>query len=306
MGNVQMEADQIRYKDSSGTYRNVQTGLAAAIAGGGGGSSTLAGLTDTDISSPTNGQVLAYDSTEAKWVNAASASGATTLEGLTDTAITSAADGQVLTYDSTAEKWENASIPAQSIDGLSDTTISTPTDGQVLTYDATAEKWENATPASGVTTLAALTDTAITTPSDGQVLTYDATAEKWVNASGGSGGGGEVYPPVGTEVKVGTWNGSDLYRQVFEATLTSASGVDMGELPAGCIPVKIVGTVTLGIGGITQLPSYSYSSNTFKYCYISAPIYSAQGGIVKISVNNTQLSSGTVTAIIDYIKSPTP
>ena len=30
MGNVQMEADQIRYKDSSGTYRNVQAGLAAA------------------------------------------------------------------------------------------------------------------------------------------------------------------------------------------------------------------------------------------------------------------------------------
>ena len=160
MGNVQMEADQIRYKDSSGTYRNVQTGLAAAIAGGGGGSSTLAGLTDTSITTPS--------------------------------------DGQVLTYDSTAEKWENAAIPAQTIDGLSDTTITTPSDGQVLTYDSTAEKWENAAiPAQSIN---GLSDTTITTPADGQVLTYDSTAEKWVNASGGSGGGGEVYPATETKI----------------------------------------------------------------------------------------------------------
>lgn len=112
MGNVQLEADQIRYKDSSGTYRNVQTGLTAAIAGGGGGgSSTLAGLTDTDITTPSNGQVL--------------------------------------TYDSTATKWENAPIPAQSIEGLSDTTITTPTNGQVLTYDSTSEKWVNASSGGG-------------------------------------------------------------------------------------------------------------------------------------------------------------
>lgn len=141
MGNVQMEADQIRYKDSSGTYRNVQTGLAAAIAGGGGGSSTLAGLTDTDITTPSDGQVLTYDSTAEKWKNAAIP--AQSIDGLSDTAISTPAAGQVLTYDSTAEKWGNASIPAQSITGLSDTTISTPTDGQVLTYDGTSSKWVN-------------------------------------------------------------------------------------------------------------------------------------------------------------------
>lgn len=108
MGNVQMEADQIRFKNAS--YGNVQTALTAALTGGG-GSTTLASLTDTDITTPSNGQVL--------------------------------------TYDSTAEKWENSPIPAQSITGLSDTTISTPTDGQVLTYDGTAEKWVNASGGSG-------------------------------------------------------------------------------------------------------------------------------------------------------------
>lgn len=39
------------------------------IPGSGGGSSTLAGLTDTTITSPANGQFLVYDSTTSKWVN---------------------------------------------------------------------------------------------------------------------------------------------------------------------------------------------------------------------------------------------
>lgn len=111
MGNVQMEADQIRFKNAS--YGNVQTALTAALSGGS-GSSTLADLTDTDISTPTNGQVL--------------------------------------TYDSTAEKWENANIPTPatpSLSDLTDTTISTPTNGQVLTYDSTAAKWVNANASGG-------------------------------------------------------------------------------------------------------------------------------------------------------------
>jgi hypothetical protein len=37
--------------------------------GGGGGSSTLAGLTDVDISNPSDGQTLVYDAASEKWVN---------------------------------------------------------------------------------------------------------------------------------------------------------------------------------------------------------------------------------------------
>ena len=37
--------------------------------GGGGGSSTLSGLTDVDISNPSNGQTLVYNSTSGKWEN---------------------------------------------------------------------------------------------------------------------------------------------------------------------------------------------------------------------------------------------
>lgn len=37
--------------------------------GGGGGSTTLAGLTDVDITNPTDGQILIYNATTGKWVN---------------------------------------------------------------------------------------------------------------------------------------------------------------------------------------------------------------------------------------------
>lgn len=46
-------------------------GQKAGGGGGGGGSSTLSGLTDVDISNPSNGQTLVYNSTSGKWENGA-------------------------------------------------------------------------------------------------------------------------------------------------------------------------------------------------------------------------------------------
>lgn len=44
-------------------------GQKAAGGGGGGGSSTLSGLTDVDLTNPTDGQTLVYDAASSKWVN---------------------------------------------------------------------------------------------------------------------------------------------------------------------------------------------------------------------------------------------
>lgn len=54
--------DEDKYLKADGTWDTPS--------GGGGGSSTLVGLTDVDISSPTNGQVLKYNSVTQKWENA--------------------------------------------------------------------------------------------------------------------------------------------------------------------------------------------------------------------------------------------
>lgn len=43
--------------------------MGARSGGGGGGSSTLSGLTDVDISNPSDGQTLVYNATSGKWEN---------------------------------------------------------------------------------------------------------------------------------------------------------------------------------------------------------------------------------------------
>ena len=54
-------SDRTKYLKGDGTWDTPS--------GGGGGSSTLDGLTDVNISSPTDGQGLVYDATNDEWVN---------------------------------------------------------------------------------------------------------------------------------------------------------------------------------------------------------------------------------------------
>lgn len=66
--------------------------------GGGGGSSTLAGLTDTAINEPSNGQILTYDSSSSKWKNAAPATvaaGSVTFDGTTSSMVATNVQGAI-------------------------------------------------------------------------------------------------------------------------------------------------------------------------------------------------------------------
>ena len=73
-----------------------------AQTGGGGGSSTLDGLTDVTITSPTNNQVLSYDYANSVWVNKNASSGGTGASiAVSDTAPTSPSEGD-LWLDSTS------------------------------------------------------------------------------------------------------------------------------------------------------------------------------------------------------------
>lgn len=94
--------------DSSSVYYHKNAKYYAEQAGQGAGAYPLADLPDTTITNPTNGQVLAYDSTTQKWVNSDDVEGVTSLDALTDTAISTPTGGQVLMYNQTAGKWVNS------------------------------------------------------------------------------------------------------------------------------------------------------------------------------------------------------
>lgn len=70
--------------------------------------SRLNDMDNVNISEPTNGQVLKYDSATLKWVNGTDSGGVSQLSELTDVALTTPTDGQVLKYDNATSKWINA------------------------------------------------------------------------------------------------------------------------------------------------------------------------------------------------------
>lgn len=77
--------------------------------GGGGGSSTLAGLDDVNISSPTDGQTLVYDNATQKWVNGAGGGGSSTFAGLNDVNVQGVSNGDIARYNSATGKWTDSS-----------------------------------------------------------------------------------------------------------------------------------------------------------------------------------------------------
>lgn len=99
----------------------------------------LADLTDTNISSPSNGQALVYNSTSGKWENATPVN---SLSGLSDVNISNASNGQELVYDSTAGKWKNKGKWLSVSCVVGDTTA-TFTDNDILTTSVIEDYCEN-------------------------------------------------------------------------------------------------------------------------------------------------------------------
>ena len=76
---------------------------------GGGGATTLNGLTDVNIFTPGDGNVLTYNASQSQWFNRTPASlvGDTILGNHSDVTITSVADNNTLQFDSTSTDWVN-------------------------------------------------------------------------------------------------------------------------------------------------------------------------------------------------------
>lgn len=107
-----------------------------AQGGGGGGSSTLAGLTDVTITTPSNNQVLKYNSSTNKWENGSGSGTTTSLSDLSDVTLTTPINGQTLVYDSANSRWINDNASESSyIYSTTERVVGVWTDGTTPVYE---------------------------------------------------------------------------------------------------------------------------------------------------------------------------
>lgn len=203
VGNVPAPAiaDKDKFLKGDGTW--------ATPSGGGGGSSTLAGLTDVNISSPTNGQALVYDATNQEWVNGTVSGGGGS--GLTATILSntlwSSAGTYTLNddydnYDILEIYFCNPSVAGQESDLITvmvNDVKALMNDSKILNLTGYGDRYVNCTFSADEFTI-----TASSTGGVQKIVGYKA------------GGGSSEVKYSTTEHKVGTWiDGSDVYEQTI-------------------------------------------------------------------------------------------
>ncbi len=122
------DLDFLRYNAGSGKWVNSAAGTSAS----------LATLTDVDVSTVVNGEVIQYSS--GTWFNVPF-----TLKNLTDTVVPSPANNDYLRYNSGSGKWVNVAVSpgAGSIATDTDVTLTSITNNDYLHWNAGTSKWVN-------------------------------------------------------------------------------------------------------------------------------------------------------------------
>lgn len=211
------------FKVGSGLSIDPSTGVLSATAS----STTLGGLDDVTITTPSNGQVLKYDSANSIWVNANETGGSIALDDITDVTITSVTDGQILVYDGNSGEWINDVLPTPSLDieDIGDVEITSLTNGQILKYDSDSDKWINANETGGSASISTLTDVTLTTLTDGQILKYDNISNKWINVAESVGDTVSVSQVQTTGTKIATVTVSGTPTDLYAPTGGGASSL---------------------------------------------------------------------------------
>ena len=164
---------------------------------------------DVNASTLADGQILVYNGTSGKWVNAnngGGGGGSSTLSGLSDTNISSLDDYQALYYYNGV--WVNG---IYELSWLSDVNVAGVSDGDVLTYSSSAHAWVADSPSGGVSSLDDLSDVSTTGASNGYVLTYSSGTWSPAAASGGVTITNLYTPPAGAIIhRLVTINGDDI------------------------------------------------------------------------------------------------
>ena len=164
-------------------------------------------LTDVDISSPQNDEVLKYNSTTQKWENGTGGG--------------SSGGHTIVDPNGTSMPQENKLQFTGAVSVSDDST-----NGQTVVNVS----------GGGSSTLAGLTDVTLNSPNDSEVLFYDAATSKWINGTIAS------LPKIysATEREVGCWtNGKPIYQKTVKF-LSQALASGDNDLSLGISTIETV------------------------------------------------------------------
>lgn len=276
-------------------YDGIYPYLGGGSGGGGGGSTTLSGLTDTDIDTPTDGQVLAYNNSTRKWENSNVGGGTGDYTDLTNKPSINnvTLSGNKTTSDlgiSYNDLSNKPTIPStadcyKTTDDIG-TTIE---DGDKVPYYNASEggkgnvTWIEIKSVlkdyfddiySTVDDINDLSDVNVTTPTSGQVLKYDSASSKWINAAESGGGGGSTTKAITAAIDVGG----------IEAGTTYPMGTDLETIISDLLEPTLYPTLTAPSASIT------YGANQY---YAVGATVSAMDATVALNRGTIAPSYGT-------------
>lgn len=267
MGNVYMEAEQVRFKGS--TYHNVQDGLKAALEGGGGGGTTVVanpeGSATADLAKLQVGE---------------------TIYGIP-------AEAGDISYDNTSSGM-TADDVQEAIDelntGISGITELIPSDATSFNKLVTAGDIPDA-----------VTGNPTGTATAGDLTKLQIGSDIYSIPSGGSGG--NAYGVFSTtETEIGTWLGSTLYRKVIDCGNLGAGRKNVA-VPAGINVIKMYGYVNNGQSGsgenIFGLPYVQYDATLGTFTIV--PVYEPSADNIAI-ISSFNTSAHSAVLVIEYTK----
>ena len=284
--------DKVRLYAKSGgkLYSKDDSGNEFDLTAGAGSTSTVAGASDTTITSPSDAALFLYDTGTSTWRDATMSGDATindtgtlsvasaVITGQTAETSLQGASDLVLIYDNSATALRKVTvsnllaggISADTLSALNDTTISSIASAQVLIYDGT-DSWDNKTisgdvtiNASGVTAIG--TDTVTGTmihanAVDDSSLEQNGTQFR-VKATGitnamlaGSIAMSKTALVAGTGITLAT---NTLNVDAAQTQITSVGALDTGSITSGFTSIDVgsgaittTGTITAGTLVIT-------------------------------------------------------
>ena len=264
------------------------------------------------------GQILSWSGTDYDWITSSSSGGggATTLPGLNDVNIASPSSGQVLKYNGSV--WINDTDAtggggATTLPGLNDVNITSPSSGQVLKYNGSV--WINDTDATGGGGGANVTisDTAPSGASSGdlwwesdkgrlKIYYQDVDSTQWVDAS----------PPRSVTQVNSDWNATSGVEQILnKPTLFDGNYNSLTNKPTipdtGIVSVKDFGAVGDGSTDDTSdiqsaLDALDANNNPYKAIYFPTGDYRITSSLTSSVDGRKIYGEGSITATADVDK----